>query len=146
MEAAADKDASYIPGLPCMIGPGFTIHSPFEYGWRSGMVVDSGPPDQVWLLSNPGGPIAWNAYAFKEMDAGSLQLVTLRGYGKSLAIYMYDWNTPGWDFMGVHDLAVASPANIPVSPQHAPNGVTFMVLVQLAPAETILTGVETDVF
>jgi hypothetical protein len=138
------RTASYTPGLPAMVGGGVSMPSPLQYGWKAGLVTDMG--SQVHLLSTPSSPLSWNAYAFKEMAPGALQQVVLKGFGVGLAVFAYDWNTTSWTFKGIHNLSAAAATPIPITPGEAPNGVTFMIMLQTAPAETFITGLETHVF
>lgn len=141
----ANKSASYTPGLPCVIPIGFSMPNIFEYGWMGGAVSESAAG--VQLTAAPGTPpIAYTIYAFKEMDFGRLQTVIVHGSGKSLAVVMFNWNTFTWEYFGTHDLSMATPAVIPVDDRHAPNGVTYFALIQLSPGQTLVDGIDTDVF
>jgi hypothetical protein len=146
LSAEDAKSASYTPGLACPIGGGVSFPSVLNYGWRNGVVTEGALMPNVHMISAAGTPISWIAYAYKEMAAGFLQKIKIEGSGKKLAVFMYNWNVPSWGYFGTYDLTAATPANIAVTPPYAPNGVTFVVLVQLPTAETTITRIQTDVF
>jgi hypothetical protein len=144
-----DKGVAYTPGLPCMIGAGVMTPSVVNYGWMGGYVTEAALAPAVTLhgYSVTGAPgYSWIAYRFDEMVAGRLQNIKLQGSGKKLSAYLYNWNTPGWTLMGTYNLSAATPANIPVNMPYAPNGSTYLILVQAPQAQTTITQVQTDVF
>jgi len=144
-----DKGVSYTPGLPCVLAAGTTFPMVTNYGWMGGYVTEGALAPNVTLhgYSVAGAPAySWIAYRFDEMVAGRLQNIRLSGYGKKLSAYLYNWNTPGWTLMGTYNLSAATPANIPVNMPYAPNGSTYLILIQAPQAETTITQVKTDVF
>jgi hypothetical protein len=139
-----DKGASYTPGAPLILAAGITNPSILGYGWKGGAVTEGAAPDWIKLTTTVKGKPAWIGYQMKELVIGRLKNIKIIGAGSGMQVYMYNWRTATWNSFGIYNLS-AGIANIPVAVEYAPNGVSFLMLVEPAIGGTRIDKIETTV-
>jgi hypothetical protein len=146
-EAAADGEhaVSFTPGAACLLGAGITFPSVLNYGWMGGLVTEGAAPDWVKLTHNAGAATPWIGYAYKEMVLGRLQNLKITGAGKGLSIYVYNFRTATWNYFGLHDLSLG-PVNLPLAIEYAPNGMTYVILMEPGIGGSRIDKIQASVF
>jgi hypothetical protein len=140
-----ERAASFTPGLPCVIGAGFTWPNVLNYGWKGGNVTEGAFPNWVKLNTFAGKPPSWIIYNYKEAVVGRLQNIRIFGASSWMRVEMYNWRTGLWVNFGAYNLT-AGPANIPVGIEYAPNGSTWVRLTEIVPGSVRIDNIRTAVF
>lgn len=143
--ARSERGVSYTPGAPCVIGAGIAWQNVLNYGWFGGGVTEGFGPNWVKLSPAVGANNAWIEYHFQEGVIGRLQALRFVGSGNNLNIYMYNFNTATWTNFGAFNLG-GGPVNLGVGLPYAPNGVTYVRLVQQPGSASQVDRIRTNVF